>query len=280
MKLKVGKRLTVVLLLCALLLGALIPTASAASGTVTTTARVNLRESASSKAKRLDYIPAGTSLSYSRKQTAEGVTWYYVKYGKLYGWVHGGYVKSGGSASSSSSSSKSGDTTTSTSKGSKYVTVKDGSRSMKIYPAESINWYTGGIADMISRGSTFQIYDVKTGRIWKAYRQAGGDHMDIEPATASDTKILCAIYGVSSASEIAEQNLWKRRPCLVTVNGHTYACSLYGIPHGKSTISGNNMSGQICLHFTGSKTHGTKKVDSGHKEAIQYALNHAPNGKK
>lgn len=95
--------------------------------------------------------------------------------------------------------------------------------------------------------------------------------MDIEPATAADTKVLCEIYGVSYAKEIADQNLWRRQPCLITVNGHTYACSLYGVPHGSNTISGNNMDGQVCLHFTNSKTHGSKKVDGYHKEAIEYA---------
>ena len=189
-----------------------------------------------------------------------------MQYSQKTGWVLGNYVKK---VTTSTDTAKS-----------KGITVTDGEKTMTIYPAEKIEWYTGGIQPLIKRGTTFKIYDVKTKRIWTAYRQVGGDHMDIEPASAADTKVLCEIYGVDSADEIAEKNLWRRRPCLVTVNGHTYGCSLYGVPHGKRTIASNNMDGQICLHFTNSKTHGTKKVDNYHKEAIEYAWENAPNGKQ
>ena len=245
---------------------------SKVQGYVTTTTSVNLRAQASTKASRLASVPKGTKLAWYGTAKAGGYTWYYVLYGKQKGWVVSSYLKQ---ASTSATS-----TTTTVSNSVKVVTVKDGSKSMKLYPAEKIDWYKGGIQTMIKRGCTFQIYDVKTGHIWKAYRQAGGDHMDIEPYTASDTKTLCTIYGVSKASQIASNNLWQRRPCLVTVGTHTYACSLYGVPHGTSTISNNNMDGQVCLHFTNSKTHGTKKVDSYHAAAITYALNNGPLGKK
>ena len=87
---------------------------------------------------------------------------------------------------------------------------------------------------------------------------------------------------MSKASDIANKNLWQRRPCLVTIGSHTYACSLYGVPHnyGAGDITGNNMNGQICMHFTNSKTHTSKKVDSYHKSAIEYAWQNAPNGHK
>lgn len=32
------------------------------------------------------------------------------------------------------------------------------------------------------------------------------------------------------------------------------------------------MDGQVCLHFTNSKTHGGKKVDGYHKEAIELTV--------
>jgi len=203
---------------------------------------------------------------YYSTKTVSGAAWYQVSYKSYTGWIMGKYTKK-----------VAADTTTTTST-SKPLTVKDGSKTMQIYPALKIDWYTGGIQSMIRRQTCFKIYDLKSGRLWTAYRQAGGDHIDIEPATAADTKVLCEIYRVSTSEEIASKNLWRRRPCLVTVNGHTYACSLYGVPHGDDTISGNNMDGQLCLHFTNSKTHGSKNVDSYHKEAIEYAWKHAPNG--
>ncbi len=151
---------------------------------------------------------------------------------------------------------------------------------MTLYQAEKIDWYTGGIQELLPRGTNFKIYDVQTGIVWWAHRWAGGSHADIEPLTASDTARLCQIYGVTSAKQIASKNLWQRRPCLITIGNRTFACSLYGVPHnyGADTIKSNNMDGQVCLHFTNSRTHGSKKVDSYHAAAIQYAWEHAPNG--
>ena len=154
---------------------------------------------------------------------------------------------------------------------------------MAIYPAEKIDWYTGGIQTLWPKGANYKVYDVKTGIVWWAHRWSGGSHVDAEPLTAADTARLCKIYGVSSADEIASKNLWQRRPCLVTIGNRTFACSLYGIPHNYpdgDTISNNNFKGQLCIHFTNSKTHASNKVDTYHTEAIQYAYEHAPNGHK
>ena len=46
------------------------------------------------------------------------------------------------------------------------------------------------------------------------------------------------------------------------------------------TISTNNFKGQLCIHFTNSKTHTSNKVDSYHEQAIEYAYQNAPNGHK
>ena len=161
--------------------------------------------------------------------------------------------------------------------------------SMTFYPAEKIDWYTGGIDELWPRGSNFLVYDVKTGITWWAHRWSGGLHVDAEPLTASDTARLCKIYSIASgktitdAQQIADLNLYERRPCLVTIGTRTFACSLYGVPHNYpdgDTISTNNFKGQVCIHFTNSKTHDSKKVDSGHQEAIQYAWENAPKGHK
>ena len=152
---------------------------------------------------------------------------------------------------------------------------------MTLYPAEKIDWYTGGINELWARGSNYKVYDVKTGIVWWAHRWAGGLHVDAEPLTAADTARLCKCYGVSSSTEIASRNLYQRRPLLVTIGTRTFACSLYGVPHNYpegDTISTNDFKGQVCIHFTNSKTHDSKKVDSGHEAAIEYAWENAPNG--
>ena len=155
--------------------------------------------------------------------------------------------------------------------------------SMTLYPAEKIDWVTGGIDELWKRGSNYKIYDVKTGIVWWAHRWSGGNHADIEPLTAADTARLCKAYGVSTAQEIKDRDLWQRRPCLVTIGTRTFACSLYGVPHNYpkgDTIPDNKYDGQACLHFTNSRTSDTNRIDSGHQAAIDYAWEHAPNGHK
>ena len=145
---------------------------------------------------------------------------------------------------------------------------------MTLYPAEKVDWWTGGINELWAKGANYKVYDVKTGIVWWAHRWSGGYHVDAEPLTAADTARLCKAYGVTSASEIQSKNLYQRRPSLVTIGNRTFACSLYGVPHNYpegDTISTNDFKGQVCIHFTNSWTHGSKKVDSLHTDAIQYA---------
>lgn len=160
-------------------------------------------------------------------------------------------------------------------------TVNSGDLSFTIYPAEKIDWYTGGIQNLWKKGASYKIYDVKTGIVWWAKRWSGAYHADIEPLTAADTARLCKIYGVSSADQINDSQHWYRRPCLVTIGTHTYAASLYGVPHNYpdgDTIADNDMKGQICLHFTNSKIHGSGQVDTNHQKAIEEAYQYAKNG--
>lgn len=51
----------------------------------------------------------------------------------------------------------------------------------QFYPAEKIDWYTGGIQQLWAKGASYKIYDVKTGIVWWARRWAGYSHADIEP---------------------------------------------------------------------------------------------------
>ena len=93
---------------------------------------------------------------------------------------------------------------------------------------------------------------------------------------------MCKIYGVTSAQQIAEKNLWERRPVWVTVNGRSVAGSVYGVPHNYpagDTIPDNDFYGQFCVHFVGSTTHSTARVDAGHQAAIDYAYLNAPSRK-
>ena len=130
---------------------------------------------------------------------------------------------------------------------------------------ERLNWFNGGDRK-IPKGATFKVKDIKTGKVFTVKRWSGANHIDAEPASASDTAIMKKIYGHWS---------WKRRPVLVKYNGHVYAGSMNGMPHGTQTISGNNFDGHFCIHFYGSKTHGSKKVDAMHQNCVAEAMKHS-----
>lgn len=150
------------------------------------------------------------------------------------------------------------------SSGAKKATASDaaGSGSLK---TERLNWFNGG-SSKIPKGATFKVKDIKTGKVFTVKRWSGGNHIDAEPATASDTATMKSIYGHWS---------WKRRAVLVKYNGHVYAGSMNGMPHGTQTISGNHFDGHFCIHFYGSKTHGSKKVDAMHQSCVAEAMKHS-----
>ena len=67
---------------------------------------------------------------------------------------------------------------------------------------------------------------------------------------------------------------WNRRSVIVILSdGTSLAASINGMPHGDSNISGNNMDGHTCIHFTNSRTHGSNNLDAAHQQAIIDALN-------
>ncbi len=148
-----------------------------------------------------------------------------------------------------------------------------------LYPVEKVNWATA--SNLWARGDVAMVTDVYTGLSFAAKRYAGGSHADVEPLTAADTAIMCRIYGVSTSQEIAEQNLYQRRPLWVTIAGRSLAASMYGVPHnpGGDTLPDNDYTGQFCIHFVGSKVHRTNEVDAAHQAAINYAYNNAPSKK-
>lgn len=137
-------------------------------------------------------------------------------------------------------------------------------KSASKYTTERLSWFKNG-SKTIPKGAVFQVKDCETGRVFTCKRWSGANHLDAEPKTASDTRIMKSIYGSWS---------WKRRPILVKYNGHVYAASMNGMPHGTDTISGNIFEGHFCIHFSGSKTHESNKVDADHQSCVKKALNY------
>jgi len=136
------------------------------------------------------------------------------------------------------------------------------SSSSKTYKTEVLDWYKDNVSRVIPKGARFTVKDVGTGKTFEMVRWSGGDHMDAEPRRDSDTATIKAIYGGSYS--------WRRRPILIKYNGHVYAASMNGMPHGTDTIS-NEFDGHLCIHFKNSKTHGSDKIDPDHQNAVQKA---------
>ena len=132
------------------------------------------------------------------------------------------------------------------------------------YRTEKLDWFKGG-AQLFHGQCAMTIKDVNTGRTFRVQRRFGTNHLDVEPLTANDTAVLKSVFGGSFS--------WSRRAILVLFNGHVYAASMNGMPHGTYGITDNNFNGHFCIHFTNSRTHDTDKVDSAHQNCVQHALN-------
>lgn len=131
------------------------------------------------------------------------------------------------------------------------------------YKTETLDWFKDNVTSVIPKNARFTVKDVATGKTFEAVRWAGYNHLDVEPRTAEDAKTMKSIYGGSWS--------WRRRAILILYNGHVYAASMNGMPHGTDPIKGNGFAGHFCIHFKNSKTHGTKRVDSDHQNAVNRA---------
>lgn len=128
---------------------------------------------------------------------------------------------------------------------------------------EKLDWFKEGVRT-IPKGATFSVKDVSTGKVFSAVRWSGANHLDAEPASASDTKTVKEVFGGDWS--------WARRSILVKYGGHVYAASMNGMPHGTTVVDNNNFSGHFCIHFYNSKTHDTNRVDQTHQNAVGAAM--------
>ena len=110
---------------------------------------------------------------------------------------------------------------------------------------------------------TAKVIDVNTKKSYYVKRVGGYNHADVQPIDAENTAIMKSLYNGEWS--------WTRRPVWVEINGTYIAGSINGMPHGYTLIEGNNMDGHTCIHFLNSMTHGTKRVDEAHQNAIATA---------
>ena len=149
-----------------------------------------------------------------------------------------------------------------TTQASPTTTAKATATAKATYKTEVKDWFKDNVAKLIPKKAHYTIKDVKTGKTFEGVHLFGSNHMDTEPRTKKDTATLKSIYGGSWS--------WKRRAILVKYNGHVYAASMNGMPHGTSTID-NDFDGHFCIHFKNSRTHESNKVDSDHQNCVTQA---------
>ena len=131
------------------------------------------------------------------------------------------------------------------------------------YVTERLDWFSKGV-NVFTGQCVYTIKDVNTGKTFRGRRRFGSNHLDTEPLTSSDTATLKSIYGGEWS--------WNRRAILVLYNGHVYAASMNGMPHGTSTITNNGFDGHFCIHFYKSRTHETNRVDEAHQNCVARAM--------
>lgn len=124
-----------------------------------------------------------------------------------------------------------------------------------------LNW--SQVNSIFPRKANARVIDVDTGLSFNIHRYGGTLHADVEPVTAKDTAIMKKAYGGSWS--------WSRRAVIVEVGGRRIAGSMNGMPHGGQDIRSNNFDGQFCIHFLGSRTHGSDRVDAAHQNMIKKA---------
>lgn len=126
---------------------------------------------------------------------------------------------------------------------------------------EPIPWEK--VHNLFRIGSLAKVTDVETGLSFFIYRRGGHKHADCEPYSREDTAIMLAIYNGKWS--------WARRAVIVEFGSRRIAASLNGMPHGNCDIKENNFDGHFCLHFYGSRTHQSDRVDSEHQSKLMQA---------
>jgi hypothetical protein len=121
------------------------------------------------------------------------------------------------------------------------------------FEIEILPWETA--RDILPKGMKFTVIDVETGLQFKVQRRAGSKHADVQPLTTKDTKIMKDIYDGKWS--------WRRRAIIVKVGDQFIAASMHGMPHGAGALQ-NGFPGHFCIHFLGSTTHRSGKMDKLH----------------
>lgn len=116
---------------------------------------------------------------------------------------------------------------------------------------------------MVPRKAVVTVVDLETGLRFRAQRRAGSNHADMQPVSKEDSHTMKTIYGGKWS--------WDRRAVVVIAGRQRLAASMNGMPHGGDGIPDNDFKGHFCIHFLGSRTHGSRSLDLVHQTMVHKA---------
>ena len=119
------------------------------------------------------------------------------------------------------------------------------------------------VDDRMRIGQTYTVTDYYTQTSFSVTRTGGNGHADVECATTDDFAKYRSIFGGSVS--------WEKRPVVVTIGTTQVAASIFGMPHGYTTVSTNGMSGHACIYFTDSTLGEQNLTDVEHAAMIHIA---------
>jgi len=157
-------------------------------------------------------------------------------------------------------------------------------KTVNIIPRHDARWF-GEIEHIFYRGADAIVYDILTSESFEIRRTFGTNHADIEPLTKSDAATMYNIWGGHS---------WARRAVIVYFGNYAFAGSLTNFPHAGrddkpalavvnnrsggygrglnfDAVKGNGVDGHMCLHFYGSLTHVTNRLNADHQNRVREA---------
>jgi len=109
-------------------------------------------------------------------------------------------------------------------------------------------------------GTKVSIKDLYSDSLFEMQRTGGTNNARVETVSQSDTDAFVNMFGGGST--------WEKRPVLATINGITYAASLFGAPDGEDSLAGNGMDGGTQLFFYKSSSDLFSLRDEEHANSI------------
>ncbi|MCL2399643.1 MAG: hypothetical protein FWC91_07880 [Defluviitaleaceae bacterium] len=129
------------------------------------------------------------------------------------------------------------------------------------YGPDLLEW--SHVRTILPQNTPIMITDVRTGITYWVKSFSHGNHADVFPVTSEDTAAMLRTYNGRWS--------WDTRPIWVHHNGRKIAASINGMPHATGSRN-NNMTGHICIHFRGSRTHsGNRFHERDHQNSVMEA---------